>query len=178
MWRRFRAASHCEQPARYAARLIGSPPLSPVAKSAHLPVRRLIENDPALRSSRTGFRATHSHPTSRPSGSQRATSDGSTCNAAWFTRAKSVIVGQPSRLGVPWLDASSSCQDSIQVSDQHGYPSPRHRTVLCASLNQLRDIQTFNPISQLHKRLDFVSGSNPAERLLLPALPFAAVPSD
>ena len=92
-----------------------------MAKSAHLPVRRLIENNPALRSSRIGFRAT---TRIRTCGRQAAsaTSDGSTCNAAWFTRAKSVIV--ETELTGRLLNDVELLQDSIQASDQADDPSP------------------------------------------------------
>jgi CT1975-like protein len=67
----FRAASTCESPKRWAARLMTSPPFAPVAKSAQRPLRRLILNEPGRLSARVGFRATHSKPHRLPSGSHR-----------------------------------------------------------------------------------------------------------
>src|SRR5262249_726232 len=46
------ADHHWRSPNRYAASTTGSPPLSPVAKSAHWPVCRLILNEPGRLSAR------------------------------------------------------------------------------------------------------------------------------
>jgi hypothetical protein len=45
-----------------------SPPLTPIAKSAHFPVLMLTRKDPSDRSSRFGFSATHSAPMRLPDG--------------------------------------------------------------------------------------------------------------
>ena len=95
---RLRDASVCDSPARYAARLIGSPPRALLrAKSAQRPVTRLTENDPGRRSSRFGFLAIHSLPRRQPSGSQRLTSAGRHASAAALTAANS----GPALLRVP-----------------------------------------------------------------------------
>jgi hypothetical protein len=77
-----RAASPCEMLPRYATSEIGSPPLSPVAKSAQRPVAVLTLNDPRLRSERRGFSATSSRPTILPPGRRRARTAGNAARAA------------------------------------------------------------------------------------------------
>ena len=65
---RQRAASTWETSKRKATKLMGSPPRSPLAKSAQRPVVRLILNDPKRRSARFGFSATYSWPSGLPEG--------------------------------------------------------------------------------------------------------------
>jgi hypothetical protein len=65
-----------------------SPPVSPVAKSAHRPVSRLTLNDPARLSVLVGFVAIHSSPTRLPCGSHRETSIGVAGIEAAFTAGK------------------------------------------------------------------------------------------
>lgn len=75
------AASACFKRKIYAARLTRSPPRSPVAKSAHEPVRRLILKLPGLASPRVGLSAIHSAPSRLPLGSQRETIDSACARA-------------------------------------------------------------------------------------------------
>src|SRR6516225_8854367 len=67
-----------------------SPPLSPVAKSAHRPVRMFTLKLPDRLSARVGLRAAYSAPSRRPSGNQCCKSDGSTASAARLTSSKSI----------------------------------------------------------------------------------------
>ena len=143
---------------------MGSPPLSPVAKSAHLPARRLIENDPALRSSRTGFRATHSHPPRRPSGSQRPLSGSLERNQS---------LADTELTGVLLVNASRLLQDAIQVSDQPGYPLHHH---LASSALVKTNSATFRRSIRSASFMNVWILSAGCFALL--ALLFAAVPSD
>src|SRR5262249_50653425 len=80
-----RAASVCESLNKKAAREMTSPPLSPAAKSAHMPARgpqMTILKEPRCRSKRVGFSARYSLPTRRPFGSQRFRRIGSSGNVA------------------------------------------------------------------------------------------------
>lgn len=64
-----------------------SPPLSPVAKSAHFPVLRFIEKEPGRSSARMGFLTTYSSPWRFPPGSHLLSMSGNAAIAAWFTRS-------------------------------------------------------------------------------------------
>ena len=99
---RLRAASACDIPLRYAARLIGSPPLASLrAKSAQRPVFRLTEKEPGRRSTRLGFLAIHSLPRRKPSGSHRVRSAGRQARAAALTASKSILRRVSVRSTVP-----------------------------------------------------------------------------
>src|SRR6195256_6946713 len=95
-----------------------SPPLSPVAKSAHCPVFKLILNDPKCRSLRLGLRATHSCPSRRPSGNQRSTISGKHLSAARPTT--SYLTDDPT-------DFMTASHVLAAAPDEAGwFHSPRH----------------------------------------------------
>ena len=91
-----RAASPCDTFSRYATRLIGSPPLYAVEKSAQRPLYRLTLNEPSRRSARRGLSATISAPMRFPFGRMRANTAGKAASAARLISAKS---GPPFRRG-------------------------------------------------------------------------------
>jgi hypothetical protein len=74
----------------YATKEMTSPPLSPVAKSAHLPETTLTLNEPARRSLRVGLMAVHSLPLRRPAGKIRLKITGRHYSAARLTAGKSI----------------------------------------------------------------------------------------
>jgi hypothetical protein len=92
--------------------------LSPVAKSAQRPVRRFTLNEPARLSARVGFRATHSLPCRRPSGSHLRSNAVRCGRAAEATAEKSTEC----RLTGPFSGRGKRCFRACERAQTPRYP--------------------------------------------------------